>query len=40
MVAIPAVIAFNHFRGALARRLGNVEFLSGILLSQLGAEEV
>jgi biopolymer transport protein ExbB len=39
MVAIPAVIAFNHFKGALTRRMGNVEFLSGILLSQLQGEE-
>jgi biopolymer transport protein ExbB/TolQ len=38
MVAIPAVVAFNAFRGSLTRRLGNVEFLSGILLSQLETE--
>lgn len=35
LVAIPAVVAFNAFRGTLTRRIGNVEFLSGILLSQL-----
>lgn len=40
IVAIPAVLAFNHFRGALAQRIGNVEFLSGILLSQLNGEEL
>lgn len=39
MVAIPAVIAFNHFKAIQAKRIGNVEFLSGILLSQLNAEQ-
>lgn len=38
VVAIPAVIAFNHFKGTLAKRVGNVEFLSGILLAQLNSE--
>ena len=38
IVAIPAVVAFNHFRGMLSKRIGNVEFLSGILLSQLNGE--
>ena len=38
IVAIPAVLAFNHFKGSLSKRIGNVEFLSGILLSQLNAE--
>jgi biopolymer transport protein ExbB len=38
MVAIPAVVAFNAFRGSLTKRLGNVEFLSGIVLSQLQTE--
>lgn len=33
LVAIPAVMAFNAFRAAMAKRLGNVEFLSGIVLS-------
>ena len=40
LVAIPAVVAFNHFKGSLARRISNVEFLTGIVLSQLEAEEV
>jgi biopolymer transport protein ExbB/TolQ len=35
LVAIPAVVAFNHFRGLIARRVGNVRFLSGVLLAQL-----
>jgi len=39
LVAIPAVVAFNYFQGALSRRIGNVEFLSVIVLSQLTAEE-
>lgn len=39
VVAIPAVIAFNHFRGVLAKRIGNVEFLTGILLSQIDSEK-
>ncbi len=38
LVAIPAVVAFNYFKGTLAKRIGNVEFLSGILLSQLKDE--
>lgn len=38
IVAIPAVVAFNAFRGSLTKRLSNVEFLSGILLSQLETE--
>jgi biopolymer transport protein ExbB len=39
LVAIPAVVAFNSFRGVVDRRVGNVEFLSGIVLAQLPAEE-
>lgn len=39
VVAIPAVVAFNHFRSLLTKRMGNVEFLSGILLSALNAED-
>jgi len=35
VVAIPAVVAFNHFRGLIARRVGNVRFLTGLLLAQL-----
>ena len=35
LVAIPAVVAHNHFRGGVQRRIGNVEFLSGMVLSQL-----
>lgn len=38
LVAIPAVVAFNAFRGSLTKRLSNVEFLSGIVLSQLETE--
>lgn len=38
MVAIPAVVAFNYFKGTVAKRIGNAEFLSGILLSQLKDE--
>jgi biopolymer transport protein ExbB len=38
-VAIPAVIAFNTLKKKLACRVGNVEFLSGILLSQLDSQE-
>jgi biopolymer transport protein ExbB len=34
MVAIPAVIAFNYFRGLVDSRISNVEFLSGIVLAQ------
>jgi len=39
LVAIPAVVAFNYFKGLVAKRISNVEFLSGIVLSQLEAEE-
>ncbi len=37
LVAIPAIVAFNAFRNSLNRRISNVEFLGGILLSQLKA---
>jgi len=40
IVAIPAVVAFNHFKGLLAKRVSNVEFLTGIVLSQLQDKEV
>ncbi len=36
LVAIPAIITFNMFRASIKRRLSNVEFLSGLLLSELG----
>lgn len=40
LVAIPAVIAFNFFKGLIRVRIGNVEFLVRILLSQMnGADE-
>jgi len=35
LVAIPAVIAFNSFRGVVDTRLGNTELLGRIVLSQL-----
>jgi biopolymer transport protein ExbB/TolQ len=38
LVAIPAVLAFNSFKGAVANRIGNVEFLTGILLASLDEE--
>ncbi len=38
VVAIPAVIAFNTFKGVLEKRAGNVEFLTGVVLSQLEEE--
>lgn len=34
LVAIPAVVAFNSFKTLVNTRIGNVEFLSGIVLSQ------
>ncbi len=36
LIAIPAVVIFNVFKGALKRRLGNTEFLGRIVLAQLG----
>lgn len=36
LVAIPAVVAFNSFKSIVGTRIGNVEFLSGIILAQLG----
>jgi biopolymer transport protein ExbB len=36
LVAIPAVVAFNSFKSIVSTRIGNVEFLSGIILAQLG----
>jgi biopolymer transport protein ExbB len=36
LVAIPAVVAFNSFKTIVATRIGNVEFLSAIVLAQLG----
>lgn len=35
IVAIPAVVVFNHFRGLLKSRLGNAEFLTRIVVAQL-----
>lgn len=39
LVAIPAVVAFNYFKGSVQKRVANVEFLSGILLSHLTGGE-
>ncbi len=39
LVAIPAVVAYNVFRVSLKTRLGNVDFLGRIVLSQLGHEK-
>ena len=39
MVAIPAVVAFNGFKGAATNRIGNTEFLGRILLAQFDSEE-
>ncbi len=36
LVAIPAVVAFNVFKGQLKARMGNTEFLGRIVLAQLG----
>jgi biopolymer transport protein ExbB len=36
LIAIPAVVLFNLFKGALKRRLGNTDFLGRIVLAQLG----
>ena len=38
VVAIPAVVAFNTFRGIVDTRLGNTELLGRIVLSQLASE--
>jgi biopolymer transport protein ExbB/TolQ len=35
IVAIPAVVVFNHFKGLLKGRLGNAEFLTRIVIAQL-----
>lgn len=35
IVAIPAVVLFNHFKGLLKGRLGNAEFLTRIVIAQL-----
>jgi biopolymer transport protein ExbB len=35
IVAIPAVVVFNHFKGLLKSRLGNAEFLTRIVIAQL-----
>ncbi|HET9929841.1 MAG TPA: MotA/TolQ/ExbB proton channel family protein [Polyangiaceae bacterium] len=35
IVAIPAVVIFNHFKGLLKSRLGNAEFLTRIVVAQL-----
>ncbi len=35
IVAIPAVVIFNHFKGLLKGRLGNAEFLTRIVVAQL-----
>lgn len=35
VVAIPAVVIFNYFKGMLKSRLGNAEFLTRIVIAQL-----
>lgn len=35
LVAIPAVVVFNWFRGLLKARMGNAEFLTRIVIAQL-----
>jgi biopolymer transport protein ExbB/TolQ len=35
IVAIPAVVMFNHFKGLLKTRVGNAEFLTRIVVAQL-----
>ncbi len=35
VVAIPAVVLFNHFKALLKSRLGNAEFLTRIVVAQL-----
>lgn len=35
VVAIPAVVLFNYFKGLLKNRLGNAEFLTRIVVAQL-----
>ncbi len=36
LVAIPAVVLFNYFKGMQKQRVGNVDFLARIVLAQLG----
>lgn len=38
LVAIPAVVAFNTFKGTVRERLGNTELLGRIVLARLGRE--
>lgn len=38
VVAIPAVVLFNYFKGLLKGRLGNAEFLTRIVVAQLKQE--
>jgi len=40
LVAIPAVVVYNSFRGALKTRVGNTDFLGRIVLAQLGRDDV
>jgi biopolymer transport protein ExbB/TolQ len=39
LVAIPAVVMFNYFKGMLKARVGNTDFLGRILLARLKHEE-
>ena len=39
LVAIPAVVAFNWFKGMQKQRIGNVDFLARIVLAQLNDQE-
>ena len=38
LVAIPAVVAFNHFKGKIKERIGNTEALSKLLLAYINTE--
>jgi biopolymer transport protein ExbB len=39
LVAIPAVVAFNSFKGVVGKRIGNTELLGRIVMAQLKPEE-
>lgn len=39
LVAIPAVVAFNSFKGVVSKRIGNTELLGRIVMAQLKSEE-
>ena len=39
LVAIPAVVMFNYFKGMLKERIGNTDFLGRIVLARLKHDE-